>query len=165
MSYWLFQYYLLRGNLIYDRWNIRNLVGNGILPAAIVSVIIYRRHPSLSCSTLDLFQLVKALRLKNEIRRRTVIQPDDKIRHIVVHLAIVQVRNGKPKSGVFHKTLDAVRAGSEASRFAQRLESDARHDRRLSRQDLVLSGSHKLAWQFARRIAPHTGVNHSSAGN
>ena len=58
-------------------------------------ISIDRRNPALGGFTFYFRERVIAFGFKNKKARRRGFQLNDKIGHVVMHLAIVEIRNGK----------------------------------------------------------------------
>src|SRR6266540_4475289 len=51
----------------------------------------------------DLFKRIISLRLQNEIALVWSVQPDDEVRLVIVHLAVMQIRDRETQARVLHK--------------------------------------------------------------
>lgn len=66
-----------------------------VVPGAKPTTRVDGLHPTVRCLCLDLCYRIMALGFKNQISRRITGQSDDKIGHVLVLLAVVQVRDCK----------------------------------------------------------------------
>ena len=91
--------------LIEDRADSLDLPRHRVMPSAEPAIGIDCGDPSLRSRRLHFRQFVESLRLEDEIRDRTGLQPDEEIRHVVVGLTVVQIRNPETQASVLHKSV------------------------------------------------------------
>ena len=86
----------------HDPANVRHLMDDTIRPSSVLSIGIDCRNPSLGRRRLHLFKRIIALCFHNQVADflAVVLQPNQKIRHVIMHLAVVHVGDCKAQSGV-----------------------------------------------------------------
>ena len=83
--------------------NLRGRFHQLIYPVAKLSIGIDGSDPTLGGGLFDLLKRIVALGLQNQIALFFAVQPHEKIRHIVVHLPVVQVGDREAEAGVLGK--------------------------------------------------------------
>jgi hypothetical protein len=59
----------------------------------VFAVCIYGSDPALCRVAFYFFQRILAFRLQDYMDRVVPAQPDDEIRHVIVHLPVIEIRN------------------------------------------------------------------------
>lgn len=60
---------------------------------------------ALLTSALHVFQRIQSLGLLDQVNVRIGLDSDDKVRHLIVHLPVVQVGDGESQAGVFDECI------------------------------------------------------------
>lgn len=73
----------------------------------VLTVRINSTDPTLGRCRLHFFQKVVPFHFQNQVMRLVGAQANDEVRHVVVHLPVVKVRNGKSETRVLQERIDS----------------------------------------------------------
>jgi hypothetical protein len=90
---------------IQQQVDIADLMNNSVPPLSVTSLCIHRAHPAVCGRRLDFLQRIVAFRFQDQVQNWIGLQTDKVIRHVVVHLPVVQICDCKIEPRVFDESV------------------------------------------------------------
>jgi hypothetical protein len=87
----------------YDSTHFRGFLCDAVCPQTVAAFSVYRRDPPLGSRPLHILKRVVAFSLQDDVKGEVAFQSDDEVRHVVMHLSVVQVRDGESEPRVLHE--------------------------------------------------------------
>src|SRR5215467_4220294 len=75
---------------------------------SVTALRVDRRNPAFGSRSFYILQWIVALSFQNHVPWRVAPEPDDEVRHVIVHLPIVEIRNGESQSCILNKGMDGT---------------------------------------------------------
>ena len=93
--------------LIQKGSNLGHGAGHFVLPLPELPICIHRGNPPPRGSGLHFCQLVEPFGFENQMDDGIGLESNDEVRHVVVRLTVVQIRNGEPEPRILDERVDS----------------------------------------------------------
>src|SRR5271157_4683091 len=92
----------------YDPAHFRGFLCDAICPSPVAAFRVHCRNPTFGSRSFHIFKRVVAFGLQDHVDLRFIFQSNDEVWHVVVHLAVVQVRDSESETCVFDERMHRV---------------------------------------------------------